>query len=245
MNALSTEQLQGYEKDGFLVVQRVFNASFVKKLRNESTRLWDLQEIDESNLRIQWRKRVDGRKIADRIDPILDISPLFTTTAHDHRITKLAGQLLHCPQPEIFKAKLISKWPQTTGYAMHQDFSYWPGLGNAAPGDFITALLALDRSDSESGAVEIFPGLQHARLAPPANNPDDVDEQKIDLRTGVQAILQPGDMVFFHGMAPHRSGPNLSPHNRQSLFFTYITPGYDDLSRSYYTSRADDFMEPQ
>jgi hypothetical protein len=46
-------------------------------------------------------------------------------------------------------------------------------------------------------------------------------------------------------MTPHRSGPNLSPHNRQSLFFTYVTPGYDDLSRQYYAERPDDFMEPE
>lgn len=244
MKTLSETEIHRYERDGFLIVREVVDASFLESLRRESERLWATEEIDEANRRIQWRLRVDGSRTADRIDPILDISPLFSAAVADRRIIGLVAALLHCREPEIFKAKLISKWPGTTGYAMHQDYCYWPGVESAQPGDFMTALLALDPSGGEAGAVELFPGRHHERIPPPPDNPLDSDEALIDLSTGVRAELEPGDMAFFHGMTPHRSGPNRSPHNRQSLFFTYVRPGHEDLTRRYYRERRSDFMDP-
>ena len=244
MKPLTATQVESYREQGFLVVRGVFGRSGLDILRLESGRLWKLMELDESNRRIQWRNRIAGGKIADRIDPVLDLSPSFENAARDPRITGAVGQLLHHAEPEIFKSKLISKWPQTTGYALHQDYTYWPGLGGASPDDFLTALIALDRFEASSGALELFPGLHHARLPPPAGNALDVDEKAVDSASGVRPDLDPGDVVFFHSMTPHRSGPNLSPRNRQSLFFTYVTPGYDGLTRQYYAARPDDFMEP-
>lgn len=244
MMTLDPQLLARYSRDGFLVVSDVFNDQGVQELLEESARLWLAVKIDQKNRRIQWRKRVDGSRTADRIDPVLDISPLIEKAANGPCITSVAGQLLNCPKPEVFKCKLISKWPQTTGYAMHQDYTYWPGLGDASPDHFVTALVALDPFEPDCGALELFPGLHHVKLPPAIENPKDVDESSVDLSTGVSPVLSPGDVVFFHGMAPHRSGPNLSPHNRQSLFFTYVTPGNAELGKQYYALRPDDFMEP-
>jgi ectoine hydroxylase-related dioxygenase (phytanoyl-CoA dioxygenase family) len=245
MKPLSSDQVESYRQHGFLVVREVFGNSDLETFRLESDRLWKLMELDQSNRRIQWRNRVDGGRTADRLDPVLDISPAFEIAAREPLITTAVGQLLRHAVPEIFKSKLISKWPQTTGYALHQDYTYWPGLGNASPDDFVTALIALDRSDTRSGALVLFPGLHHCKLPPPPGNARDVDEKSVDPSKAVRPDLNPGDVVFFHSMTPHRSDPNFSPHNRQSLFFTYVAPGYDDLSRQYYAERPDDFMEPE
>jgi ectoine hydroxylase-related dioxygenase (phytanoyl-CoA dioxygenase family) len=244
MNSLSTGQVQAYERDGFLVMREVIDTETIEKLLDESGRLWKSQEIVESNRRLQWRKRVDGSKTADRIDPILDISPVYQQAASDERITSPLRQLLRGAEPELFKAKLISKWPETTGYELHQDYTYWPGVESVPPGDFITALLALDLAEARSGGIELFPGLQHSKLPAAVENPKDVDERAVDLSTGILANLQPGDLAYFHSMTPHRSGPNLSQHNRQSLFFTYVTAGHRGLTKAYYSARAADFMEP-
>lgn len=244
MTTLPDSQLEHYRNHGFLVVRGVFLTSEIDALLGESKRIWEGVEVEASNPRVQWRLRVDGGRTADRIDPVLDISPLFERTAADPRVIGTAAQILGCTVPELFKSKLISKWPQTSGYALHQDFTYWPGLGTASPDDFVTALLALDGSDDDSGALELFPGQHHHRLPPAADNPRDVDENAVDLSAGVRPELAPGDLVFFHSMTPHRSGPNRSQNNRQSLFFTYVVPGHDGLTRRYYEERPKDFMEP-
>ncbi len=245
MRTLSSSQLERYWQQGFLLVGGLFGPRQIAEFREESDRLWRLMEGDPTHRRIQRRRRVEGGTVADRIDPVADISPVFRAAAGDSRIIAIVEQLLKRRTPELFKLKLISKWPQTCGYALHQDYSYWPGLGDASPDDFVTVLVALDRFEAGSGALELFPGLHHAKLPPPPGNPLDVDENSVVAETGFRPELNPGDAVFFHSMTPHRSGPNRSDHDRQSLFFTYMTPDHDDLGRKYYSERPDDFMDPE
>lgn len=245
MTALSAHQLEQYSKDGFLIVRGLFGTDDIASFRKECDRLWKEVDIEESSCRVQWRKGIDGRKIADRIDPILDISPIALATASDQRLIGPVEELLHGMQARIFKAKLISKWPQTCGYGMHQDFCYWQDYTTASPDCFVTALLALDYFDEVSGTVEFFPGQHHQRLPSARGNPKDADESRMDLSHGVLAQLDPGDMVFFHSLTPHRSGPNLSEFSRQSLFFSYITPEWADIAERYYATRPVDFMGAQ
>jgi 2-aminoethylphosphonate dioxygenase len=245
MTVLSNQQIEKYIKEGFLILRGLFGVDDIAMLRNESERLWSSVDIEESSPRVQWRKRIDGGKTADRIDPVLDISPIISATAWEQRLIGPVGELLRCAQPQVFKAKLISKWPGTCGYTMHQDFCYWQDYTAASPDDFVTVLLALDYFDTFSGTVEYFPGQHHNRIPSPPGNPNDVDESKMDVSNGVLVQLDPGDIVFFHGLAPHRSGPNLSELNRQSLFLTYVTPEHADITARYYAGRPADFIGAQ
>jgi len=245
MTTLSAHQFDQYSKEGFVVVRQMFEPEYIESLREESRRLWGSMDIDESSPRLQWRRRIDGGKTADRIDPIMDISPVVLATSRENRLMEPAGQLLHCVDARVFKAKLISKWPQTLGYEMHQDYCYWQPYTTASADCFVTVLLALDRFDAASGTVEFFPGRHDQRVPPPSNNPNDADESEIDLSTGVMVCLEPGDVVFFHGLVPHRSGPNKSEQNRESLFFTYVTPEHADIIDRYYTRRPVDFVGVQ
>jgi ectoine hydroxylase-related dioxygenase (phytanoyl-CoA dioxygenase family) len=77
-----------------------------------------------------------------------------------------------------------------------------------------------------------------------SENTRDIDERRVDLSAVVRTALQPGDVVFFHPLTPHRSGPNRSESNRESLFFTYVQPGHADLMERYYSARPQDFMSP-
>jgi 2-aminoethylphosphonate dioxygenase len=245
MTTLSAQKIEQYSNEGFVVVRQMFEPEYVESLREESRRLWESIDIDESNPRLQWRWRIDGGKTTDRIDPILDISPAVLATSRGNRLMEPAGQLLHCEDPRVFKAKLISKWPQTLGYEMHQDYCYWQPYTKASADCFVTALLALDRFDEGSGAVEFFPRRHDQRVPPPRDNPNDADEREIDLATGVMVGLEPGDVVFFHGLVPHRSGPNKSEHNRESLFFTFVRPEHVDIIDRYYAGRPVDFVGTQ
>lgn len=242
MSMLSDSQLEHYRKEGFLIVRGVMEPEDLDLLHDECRRLWISVAIDESNRRIQWRMRLDGSKIADRIDPVLDISPPIRAVAKQRCLREPVEQLLRYSDTRVFKGKLISKWPQTAGYAMHQDYAYWCNYTEAEADFFVTALVALDRFDADSGTVEFFPSLHQQRIPPPSDNPNDVDENQIDLSTGILAVLEPGDVVFFHSLTPHRSGPNLSQDNRESIFFTYVTAQYSDTTDRYYSGRPADFL---
>ena len=243
--ALSCQQITSYTSDGFVEVAGVLDSATVAGIRTECRRLWGEVEVAKSNPRLQWRRRLDGSEVADRIDPVVDISPVLEQLTRHSAITGPVAELLGCPAPELFKAKLISKWPGTRGYDMHQDYSYWLALDGAGPNDFITVLLALDRFDQVSGTVEMFPGLHHGTLPGPSDNPIDVDERTMDLSRGVAPVLEPGDLLLFHGQTPHRSGPNMSAHNRECLFITYTRQGLGHLREKFYTLRPVDFLSMQ
>jgi hypothetical protein len=244
MITLTPDQIDRYHRDGFVSLRAVFDQSTINRLRAECRRLWGQVAVVESNPRLQWRRTVEGGKTADRIDPVLDLSPLLRATVADLRLTTPVGQLLCCSGPELFKAKLISKWPGTAGYALHQDYLYWPGVESVAPSSFVTALLALDSAGPDSGPLELLPGLHGSVLPVAPENIRDIDERRVDRSAVVRTALQPGDVVFFHPLTPHRSGPNRSESNRESLFFTYVQPGHTDLMERYYSARPQDFMSP-
>lgn len=233
---LTLDQASQYWRDGCLVIKDCYTSEEIRCWRKECRRLWESVEVDKSNPRIQWREHADGDEVADRIDPVLDISPEFQHLANDERLLKIVSDVLHT-EPEIFKMKLISKWPGTAGYKMHQDYTYWAFVGDVPSDHFVNVLIPLDKFTATSGATELFPGLHDHRLDPPPDEPYDVDEEKMDLSQGMILELNPGDIALFHGMTPHRSGTNTSDHNRESLFITYVRAGHSALYERYYAGR--------
>jgi ectoine hydroxylase-related dioxygenase (phytanoyl-CoA dioxygenase family) len=180
---------------------------------------------------------VGGGEVADRIDPILDISPFFADLSRDARLAGPAGQLLDGTAVP-FRSKIITKRPETLGYSLHQDYPYWAHLG-LPPDAFVNALVAFDRFDASSGSPEIFPGLHHGRIPAPPENAYDADETLVDGCPSVILDLAPGDFAFFHGLAPHRSGPNRAAHPRRGLFLTYVPSRYTELEARYVIERVD------
>lgn len=216
----TASQRDEFWRDGYLVLKGVFGAAEVSAWNAEGDRLWAEVRADRENPRVQWRGVTAGGEIADRIDPVLDISPVFAALAHDPALIDLASSLLG-RDVAIFKAKLITKRPGTAGYGMHQDHPYWEHAG-AAAGDFLTVLVAFDRFDAENGTPEVFPGLHHARVPAPPGEPLDADESRMDTSGGVLIELEPGDLALFHSLMPHRSAPNRSARDRRGLFVTYL-----------------------
>lgn len=235
---LEPAELAAYGQNGFLIRREFFEPSEAERWIVESSRLWEEISDDLQNPRVQWRDRVDGSRVADRLDPVLDISPVYRALAGDPRLVGAASLLLDGTAGP-FKAKLITKRPGTVGYGLHQDYPYWEHLG--LPADhFVNVLVAFDRFDAAAGATEGFPGLHRVRAPAPAGAPLDADDAFVAGRSGVMFELEPGGVVFFHSMLPHRSEPNRGDHPRRGLFLTYVparnAPGLDER---YELSRLD------
>ena len=48
---------------------------------------------------------------------------------------------------------------------------------------------------------------------------------------------EPGDVLFFDALTPHRSGPNNSPGSRRVLYLTYNRLSEGDHSRAYFRDK--------
>jgi len=224
-NYLTEGLVNEYREKGFLKLSAICSLKEIRSWQEECRRLWDSVEIRDDNPRLHWRDRVDGGRVADRIDPVLDISPVFDRLTHDDRFVRAAADVLG-GDPEVFEAKLVSKWPGTAGYKLHQDYPNWSFVGDIPFDDFVNVLVPIDPFDIDRGATEVFPGYHDRILDGLSEAP--VDESKVNMREGVVLALAPGDVALIHGLTPHRSGPNRTTKNRELLLVTYVRAGHGD-----------------
>jgi hypothetical protein len=216
--SLTAEQIASYHRDGFLIVPAVF-ASEAAELQGEASRLLGLTQLmDSNNIRCRWQNHAEtGECRFDCFDPVIDLSPVCERVARDDRLRDRVSALYGEPA-FLFKDKLIFKPAGAKGYDLHQDFIAFPGF----PESFMTAIVAVDASTAESGATEVFPGLhQQGCLTPRDGEYHPLDEKVVDGYPGVMLELQPGDVAFFSGFTPHRSGPNRSGHSRRLLYLSF------------------------
>jgi ectoine hydroxylase-related dioxygenase (phytanoyl-CoA dioxygenase family) len=118
---------------------------------------------------------------------------------------------------------------------LHQDYPYWSFVGDIPFDDFVNVLIPIDPFDRDRGATELFPGYHHAILEGPPDEP--LDDKAVDNNAGVLLTLSPGDVCLIHPLTPHRSGPNVSSKNRESLLVTYVRAGHGNLYERYYRRR--------
>ena len=240
MNELELATLKRqYWSDGFVVLKSPFTKEEVNTWKCEASRLWALPGLlDDLNLRTEYRRDVSGTFVLDRLDPVLDVSKIFLQLILDKRLGFALKAILGGPAVPL-KCKLIRKDPLVNGYLPHQDFRYWQWL-NIPPDHLCSVAISFNRSTPESGGIEIFPGLHHRLLASPPDRPDDdFDFSKIDATRGIVPCLDPGDMLVFHSLAPHKSGPNTSDAPRTILLPSYATGAHARLYTRYQMYEAE------
>ena len=205
--------------DGYLVLRGVFQPDEVAALASEAeTLIQRLELIDTDNIRCRWQNHVDnGECLFDCFDPVTDIGPVCKFVAHDRRIVAPL-RAIYGDEAHLFKDKLIFKRPGAQGYALHQDFISWPEF----PESFVTVIVAIDPTDADNGATEVFPG--HHRqgyLSPRDGQYHELSAEAVDESAGVVLDLQPGDLALFGGFLPHRSAANNSDRWRRQLYLSY------------------------
>ncbi|RLA43412.1 MAG: hypothetical protein DRR06_12170 [Gammaproteobacteria bacterium] len=222
-----------YDEKGYVQISSIYSATEIQEWKDESKRLWSLPEVKQpDSFRVDHRATIEGNLVPERLDPVTDVSPLFAALALDERILSIIGSILG-DFPVLFKDKLIVKPPGVMGYPLHQDFAYIDFLGFEGSMQ-LAACIAIDKTDSASGPIEFFPGLHHTRLPSPKGRVGEADECAIDISAGCVVEMNPGDMVLFSSLCPHRSAPNRSTMCRRLLFFTYNAQSSGDFYAEYY-----------
>ena len=229
-----TEKREQYWKDGYTVLRGVYTRDEIEAYRAECERLWNLDGLDDDlNLRTEFRRGPDGRYVFDRLDPVLDISPALMGAATHPALTSALGTVLD-GSAELLKCKLIRKEPGVNGYAAHQDFLYWKWL-DESPDKLYTVVINLYPSDARSGGIGFYRGSHQELLPGPADNPEgDFDPAQLDPSTIEIPSLDAGDVLVFHSLAPHFSGPNDSEHPRTVLLPSYCVTDEVGLYQRYY-----------
>jgi len=219
-SVLSAEQKAVYERDGLVFVRRLFDAEEVALLRRA-------MEEDPEILRHSL-----GRP--DAAGGITRISlwnragdSVYGLAARSDRMVDTSEHLLGEPVYH-FQSKLTAKEPFTGGaWEWHQDYGYWYHNGCLRPAMF-SCMIALDRSDRSNGCLQIVRGshhlgrIDHVPISEKQNAADPKRmEQILKRHDVVYCELEPGDAVFFHCNALHRSDQNRSANRRYTLLICY------------------------
>ena len=157
---------------------------------------------------------------------------LSRTLAEQPQITDLVAELLG-PDIDCFQSQFIFKNPGVIGQPWHQDSYYFKFDKQPQVGVWV----ALSQATLENGCLWVVPG-SHARDEIFGHVPDrrpaanrgylEIVDQDTSSRT--PALMEPGDVLFFHSYLMHMSTDNVADNRRSAMVYHYGRAGTQALT---------------
>jgi ectoine hydroxylase-related dioxygenase (phytanoyl-CoA dioxygenase family) len=246
-------QLEQFDRDGFLVVERFVDDDTVALLRSRFEPLFAGTyatgiKPDEVN----W---APGRDPEDRTRQICNgwkADPTIADQVLSERSGRLAAALVGWDGVRLIQDNCIWKPPGAKSLGMHQDGSY---LDYLVPPEMVTCWIPLDDTSAEAGTITYAAG-SHRWPRSPENRgefhapADWLAAVRHAVPEGEELRLVPvevkaGGAAFHHHLTFHGSGPNAGDVHRRSVIShfgraeTTFHPTNTDLNYSRYR-RVDD-----
>lgn len=134
----------------------------------------------------------------------------------------------------LYKEKVNYKAAGGAGYAPHQDAPAYRFVDT-----HVSCMVAIDDSREENGCLEIVSSMHDEIL--PMDERGCIRADIVDQLDWRPAPIWAGQALWFHSRTPHRSGANLSQHDRRALYPTYNARREGDLRTAYYEQKAAEF----
>jgi predicted HD phosphohydrolase len=228
---LSDLQLKFWNENGYLKVSNLLSyenilpgdvSDWVNEISN-----WPKTE---NKWLLHWELTQNNEKQMCRAENFVDYHAGMKAVCMDS-LLPVVGQLFN-ETAVLFKEKINYKLPGGAGFSAHQDSPAYIGLAN----DHISVMIAVDAANESNGGLELAGGVwkdgqvpldEKGVITPEA-------ESKMEFKS-VSCV--PGDVLFFGGFTPHRSGPNLSTAARRAIFLTYNPLSQGNHKEAYYNAK--------
>jgi ectoine hydroxylase len=231
---LTPQQLQDYERDGFVFLEGLFDAPEVALLHTELERLLGSEEVRQSELSITEPSSGAIRSIF----AAQTVSEVFDRLSRDMRLTYVARQLLHSEvylhQTRVnFKPGFVGK-----EFYWHSDFETWHAEDGMPRMRAVSCSITLTENNVLNGPLMLIPG-SHRHFVPcVGHTPEDhyrmslkrqeygvPDQQTLRALAEANGIAAPtgpaGSVLFFECNVLHGSNGNITPYPRSNAFFVY------------------------
>ena len=229
---LSQDQVEAFERNGYLVVEKAVTPEQLKRLRTELTG-W----VEESREHAEpyGTPTVDGRARFDmgtehtreqpalrRVNNPSDISKTYFEVMSNARTVDMVSDLVG-PDVKFHHCKINQKCPgANTAVHYHQDFGFTPHSND----DVVTALLMLDEVTAENGCLKVVPGSHKGPMH--SRYEGDAFVGKVDVATEAALRAQQipitggaGSVCLMHSRLAHGSAPNESDRPRGLYICVY------------------------
>lgn len=244
-DVLTDEQLQNYERDGFLIARGLLSPEETATLRERFMAIQEAALDESSPLREYYQPKTEAQASGD-------ILQQYPRIMHPHRFDELAMQTmldarigavlrrLFGEEPLAAQSMLYFKPPGARGQAWHQDDFYL----KTQPGHCMAAWLALDPCTAQNGTLFVAPGSHVQPILCPhaADLTQSFTTEEVTLPDGiepVEVLLDAGDVLFFNGATIHGSTPNQTRDRfRRSFICHYVPNSMTAMSEHYYPLHA-------
>jgi len=214
---ITQDQIDAFDRDGFLVIESVLEGERVEQLRNTFPRLFR-GDFDTGVYPDEWHWR-EGlsfpdvtRHMCNAWKSDLTVAKLALSPDIGRAATKLTGW----DGVRLGQDTIWWKPPGTKAGALHQDTSFMDFL---APKKTVTCWFTLDDTQRNAGTIEYVPGSHRWPVTPLPKNIVTAENHRagMDHAAGAAGIEPPepvrlevpaGSCVFHAGEIWHGSGPN-------------------------------------
>ncbi len=239
---LEPAQVDGFWRDGYLVVDAGFDPAELRALRERLGQWVQASRAHPGS----FGETVDGRPRFDvaeshraerpalrRVDNPSDVDDGYARAAFDSPMTDMVADLVG-PDVRFHHSKINLKQPGTeTRVDWHQDFSYTPHTND----DVVTALLMLDDTDAENGCLMVVPGSHREGqkslwLGERFTGKTDAAVTREARTRAVPVTGGAGSVCFMHTLLLHGSEPNRSSVARALFIAVYAAADAIPLAAS-------------
>jgi ectoine hydroxylase len=232
---LRPDELRRFQRDGFLVRERLLDDVTVDRLRLELERMATDPELASSDRIV----REPGGDAVRSIFEVHRLSVLIARIVADKRLAAAARQVLG--SDVYVHQSRVNRKPGFIGqgFSWHSDFETWHAEDGMPAPRAVSVAVALTPNFVHNGSLMIIPG-SHRTFVPTVGTtpedhyrnslraqeigvPDDVSlAALVEAGGGVEVVTgEPGSAVLFDCNAMHGSTNNITPYPRTNLFVVY------------------------
>jgi hypothetical protein len=251
---LSSEDVEAFQRDGFVVVRDVFTDKEVAMMAEaadrlirlargfEETTMWHGSQFVISEREPVGNETPDGNRLdtqppTTRIDRIVwcgGAEPTFSRYGADRRLLRMAADLLESRRMSQLINQLHIKEPgDGVHFEWHQDSTHrrygtnqWRDLNGR--GSFIETATAIDPMTPKNGPLQFLPGTHRHEHIEPDPETGQLPDEVLESVEPVSLEMAPGDVCLFGPFIIHGSDENRSDEPRRLFLNGYAFPGAND-----------------